>query len=77
MTRDQPVRTPPIPVVLEVGNGHTAWASGPLVLHAFDVLGVKRMRERGCWAFPAKRVQDVAAYLEQRRRVVIVSRVDG
>ncbi len=64
------------PVVIEVGPGHTAWAEAPRLLTALDVLGIKRVREKGCWAFPAARVPDVVAYYEHRHRPVEVNVID-
>lgn len=62
---------------IEVGPRHTAWVRGRGAVRLTDRLGVPRQWDQaeGCWTIPARRVQDLVADLERRKRRVHVLEV--
>lgn len=64
-------------LLIEVGARHTAWVRGSGIVRLTDRLGVPRQWDQAehCWTVPARRVQDLVADLERRKRRVQVLEV--
>lgn len=62
------------PVVITLGTPYTAWVRGPRVAWLLDHLGLPKQYDHSsrCWMTSRKSVDDLAAYLEQRKRPVYV-----
>jgi hypothetical protein len=65
------------PVVITLGSEFTAWITGPRIAWLLDQCGLPRQYDAAskCWMTSRRSVPELEAYLQSRKRPVIIREV--